>query len=310
MSAALLPLFAIILLGAVAARTGYVPAQTIAPISAFVVRIALPALIFGAVTSAPLGEAINPGFLSGYAAASLAVLTAGIAAGRLVFGLPVAQAAVLGLGMANSNSGFMGYPIALTLIGGAAAPMLAQCMIVENILIIPLAMILIDTGGRGAGAGRVMAILAVALRSPIIVAVVAGLVVSASGLGLPSAVADAVAMLSRIAAPIALFVVGATVATAPLGGMAGPLAAVAAGKLVLHPIAVFAALSLMPGVDPTTLAGGVVFAAVPMLSIFPLLAQRAGMGVVAASALLATTLLSFATLSVAVLPMIAPLLGR
>ena len=49
MTAALIPLFTIIVLGALAARSGYVPAATIAPLSTFVVRVALPALIFTAV---------------------------------------------------------------------------------------------------------------------------------------------------------------------------------------------------------------------------------------------------------------------
>lgn len=308
MTGVLIPLFAVILLGAIAARTGYVPAETIPPISAFVVRIALPALIFNAVTSAPLGESINPGFLGGFALACLTMLLAGTLIGRFAFGLRVNQAVVVGLGMANSNSGFMGYPIALSLIGPAAAPMLAQCMIVENILLIPIAMTVMDSRGRGAETGRLAAILVSALSNPIIIAVLAGLAVAATGLAIPAPLKDAVAMLARIAAPIALFAVGATVATAPLTGVAGMLGTVVIGKLVFHPLVMAGVLSLMPGVDAQTLGGGILFAAVPMLSIYPLLGHRAGMQVLAASALLVATTLSFGTLSV-VLHLIAPLIG-
>ncbi|MBL9059879.1 MAG: AEC family transporter, partial [Mangrovicoccus sp.] len=188
MTAALIPLFTLIVLGALAARTGYVPAATLAPLSTFVVRVALPALVFTAVTSAPLGESINPAFLGGFALGCVIMLAAGITIGRLVFGLTINQAAAFGLGMANSNSGFMGYPIALSLIGPAAAPMLAQAMIVENVLIIPLAMTLIDSrgGGRGDGAGRLAAIAVSALSNPVIIAVIAGLTVAASGFVLPA----------------------------------------------------------------------------------------------------------------------------
>ena len=311
MTAALIPLFTIIVLGALAARSGYVPAATIAPLSTFVVRVALPALIFTAVTSAPLGESINPAFLGGFALGCLVMLLAGIAIGRLVFKLPINQAAAFALGMSNSNSGFMGYPIALSLIGPAAAPMLAQAMIVENVLIIPLAMTLIDSRGRGdkaAGAGRLAAIVVSALSNPVIIAVIAGLAVAASGVVLPAPLREAANMLSRVAAPVALFAVGTTVATAPMGGVAGMLAAVVIGKLVFHPLVMAGSMAIMPGIDPLTLGGGIIFAAVPMLSIYPLIAHRAGMHVLAASALLAATTLSFGSLWV-VVHLIAPLIS-
>ncbi len=309
MTAALIPLFTLIVLGALAARTGYVPAATLAPLSTFVVRVALPALIFTAVTSAPLGESINPAFLGGFALGCLIMLAAGITIGRLVFGLTINQAAAFGLGMANSNSGFMGYPIALSLIGPAAAPMLAQAMIVENVLLIPLAMTLIDSrGGRGDGAGRLAAIAVSALSNPVIIAVVAGLAVAASGFVLPDPLREAALMLSRVAAPLALFAVGTTVATAPLGGVAGMLAVVVIGKLVFHPLVMAGSMALMPGIDPLTLGGGIIFAAVPMLSIYPLIAHRAGMHVLAASALLVATTLSFGSLWV-VVHLIAPLIA-
>lgn len=308
MTAALIPLFTLIVLGALAARTGYVPAATIAPLSTFVVRVALPALIFTAVTSAPLGESINPAFLGGFALGCLIMLAAGITIGRLAFGLTINQAAAFGLGMANSNSGFMGYPIALSLIGPAAAPMLAQAMIVENVLLIPLAMTLIDSRGRGAGAGRLMAIVVSALSNPVIIAVGAGLAVAASGFVLPAPLREAALMLSRVAAPLALFAVGTTVATAPLGGVAGMLAVVVVGKLVFHPLVMAGSMALMPGIDALTLGGGIIFAAVPMLSIYPLIAHRAEMHVLAASALLVATTLSFGTLWV-VVHLIAPLIA-
>ena len=308
MTAALIPLFTLIVLGALAARTGYVPAATIAPLSTFVVRVALPALIFTAVTSAPLGESINPAFLGGFALGCLIMLAAGITIGRLAFGLTINQAAAFGLGMANSNSGFMGYPIALSLIGPAAAPMLAQAMIVENVLLIPLAMTLIDSRGRGAGAGRLMAIVVSARTNPVIIAVGARLAVAASGFVLPAPLREAALMLSRVAAPLALFAVGTTVATAPLGGVAGMLAVVVVGKLVFHPLVMAGSMALMPGIDALTLGGGIIFAAVPMLSIYPLIAHRAGMHVLAASALLVATTLSFGTLWV-VVQLIAPLIA-
>ena len=107
-------------------------------------------------------------------------------------------------------------------------------------------------------------------------------------------------MLSRVAAPVALFAVGTTVATAPMGGVAGMLVAVVIGKLVFHPLVMAGSMAIMPGIDPLTLGGGIIFAAVPMLSIYPLIAHRAGMHVLAASALLAALLFDLPGLRAAV----------
>ncbi len=72
---------------------------------------------------------------------------------------------------------------------------------------------------------------------------------------------------------------------------------VAAGKLLLHPLAVLAVLLMLPGLDATLRTAAVVFACMPMLSIYPLLAQKHGEQAFSAAALLVATLASFATIS-------------
>ncbi|MCL4188938.1 MAG: AEC family transporter [Rhodobacteraceae bacterium] len=299
-----LPLFALIAAGFAGTRTGYVPPALIAPVTAYAIRVAMPAMVFDAVTSVPVTEALNPGFMAAYAGASLAVLAAGMAVGRAVFALPRPQAAIMAMGMACSNSGFMGYPVALGVVGPAAAPLLAQCMLVENVLMFPVVLALTEAGGRSPLRSALAALAGLA-RNPMILALAAALALSASGLALPAPLAEAVAMLARTGPTIALLIIGATIAALPLAGVYGMAGTIAAGKLVLHPAAVLAALSLVPGLDPVLLHGGVVFAAVPMLSIYPIFGERAGLRLLAAAALLAATIGSFATLP-AVLALTGP----
>ena len=73
------------------------------------------------------------------------------------------------------------------------------------------------------------------------------------------------------------------------------------GKLVVHPLAVFAALMAMPGLDPVLIAGGVIFASVPMMSIYPLLGARFGLAGLSAAALLSATVLSCLSITAAIL---------
>ena len=293
------PVFALIASGYLAIRLGYVPAASMRPIGDFVLRIALPALIFRAVGTVPLSQALNAPFLGAYLAGSLGAFGLGWLVMRRGFGVAPAAASILALGMSLSNSGFVGYPVVLSVLGPVAATLLAQCMLVENIVMIPMALALAE---RREGGWRVALPSAAqgAMRNPIVVSVLAGLAFSASGLPLPEAVAAPLGLMADVAAPVALFAIGGTVASLPLAGVRRRVGAIVAGKLVVHPLLVLAALTAAPGVDETARTGGTLYAAVSMLSIFPLLSARVGLELVAATSLLAAVVLSFGTLSLAI----------
>ena len=81
----------------------------------------------------------------------------------------------------------------------------------------------------------------------------------------------------------------------------GLTAALLAGKLFLHPLLVmtaFAGLALVGFVLPTEMRqAGILLAAMPVMSIYPILAQRHGMEGDAATTLLLSTLASFISLN-------------
>ena len=132
-----LPIYLIILLGYVAVRVGYSPPGTINALSQFAVRVCLPALIFSALATSSTGEALNWIVISGYLVASLAALLIGYTVMRRVFQQGPPEAWIHGLGIANSNSGFIGFAIASMVFPKTALPVLAWIMIVENAVIIP-----------------------------------------------------------------------------------------------------------------------------------------------------------------------------
>jgi predicted permease len=75
---------------------------------------------------------------------------------------------------------------------------------------------------------------------------------------------------------------------------------IAAGKLLLHPLAVALAFRLVGPPDPALKATGVIMASMPMVSIYPLLGQRYGLGDVCAAALMIATVLAVATTTVVI----------
>jgi len=293
------PVYLLIALGYACVRTGYVPQQHIGSISLFVVRICLPALVFTAVTVSSSGAALNWSFLFGYAIAAVAALTVGMLVMRYYFKQPAPLSWLLGLGMANSNSGFMGFPIASLVFGDVAGGVLALAMIVENMIVIPLALIASDMADARGGSGRqaIRQAFGNFVRNPLVIAIALALAVRATGLTMPEPLVRGLTMLSSVAPGVALFVVGGSVANYSMKGYWRRVTTITVGKLFLHPALTFAALSLLPGVDASLVPVGVLFAAVPMLSIFPILAERHGGGALSASALIVATIASFFTVS-------------
>lgn len=295
------PIFALIVSGFLAVRSGYLDAAVIRALGAFVLRVAMPALIFGALAGAPLGATLRPGYLVAYGAASGAVFALGYALGRSRGGTPAAMQA---LGMACTNSGFLGFPIATLAVGPLAASVFAQNLLIENLLVIPGALILAEFG-RGA-AGRPPAEVAAGVarnlaRNPLILAILAGVVTAALGVPVPAWIDLPVALLAGTAAPLALVVIGGTVAGLPRGALPPGTLRVVAGKLVLHPLAVLAALLLVPGLDPLVVATGVIFASVPMITVYPIIAGEFDEEQAAAAALFAAMLAAFVTVPLALI---------
>jgi malonate transporter and related proteins len=242
------------------------------------------------------------------------VMGVSFAWGRWVQRKSLPLAAFSALGMSNSNSGFIGYPIAVQVLGaGPAAVALSLNVVIENLLIIPLALIIADSGVHGGEGGRhwwsvLKQSLAAQARNPFILAVVAGFVVSLSGLPVPEPLARSIGMLAAAAIGVALFVVGGSLVDIPLKGMAQDVTAIALGKLILHPAAVALAVWVLLPDDPVARTAAVALAAAPMLSIYPILAQKYGLEGFCAAALLLTTVLSFVTISVT-LWLLGPELG-
>lgn len=292
-----IPVYLLIGLGYLAARRGWFAAAEMRVFGRFVIQFALPALVFQALAQRPFSEILNGRYLFTYAAGSLLVLLGGWFVARRVQGHGAAFSALFGMGMGFSNSGFVGYPIALQVLGPNAAVALALCMLVENVLLLPLTLALAE-GNTAARAwhGVLRQALVRLAKNPLILAIAAGLAVSLLGLEIPVPVAKGVGLLAGASTALALFVIGGSLKGLQLRGQLRGVGVVALGKLLLHPLAVLALVHLVPVAEPLRTAA-VLFAAMPMLSIYPILAQPHGEESFCAAALLLATVLSLLTVS-------------
>lgn len=296
------PIYILIALGFGAVRLRLLATAELRALGVFVISFALPALLFKALSPRPLGALIDPDALFAYTLASL--LMAGLGIGLTVFvkrrGLQ--EGAMLAMGMAVSNSAFVGLPIAQPLFGAAASANLAIYLVVESMIMLPLLLTVAEIGGSGRGRlGQVLRnVIGNLVRNPMIVAIVAGVACAALAVRIPLPLARAVDMLATASAPVALFYIGGTLASLSVRGMAGSIGVIMAGKLGGHALVVFLLLLALPGLDPALKAALVLNACMPMASIYPIVAQKYGQQGIAAAALVATTVASFLTISAVV----------
>lgn len=288
-----LPVYLIIAAGYAAVKAGYVQAEDMRALGRVVLRLCIPATLFVAILRVPAGEAIRWDFLLPYAAGSLAVFAAITALVRGALGRAWQASVLSGLGASSSNSGFMGFPIVALVLGDVALVAFSMAVIVENILMIPLAMLLAD-GGRG---GLWTGVLRPMLTNPLLIAVAAAVTLSLLSVQLPAALLRTLEMVAPVGPPVALMAVGGSIAALSFAPLRADVGAVVAGKLILHPLAVGLAFAATGSLPPDLALAGILFAAVPMMSIYALFGQRWGAEGMAASALLLATALSFFTVS-------------
>ena len=294
------PIYLAIALGYIVTQRGLFTRADMQVFGKFTIQLALPALLFNALSRRSVGEILNWQYLAAYTVATLAVVLGGLFWTRRVLGKPLSLASVVTMGMACSNSGFVGYPVAMLTLGSTVAGVsLALNMVVENLLIIPL--LLAVAGSEGVPGQWRQAFVQTfkgLLGNPMIWGIVAGFAVSLFGVPMPEPVSRTINLFSAASGALSLFVIGGSLVGLKPEGLKGTIAQIALGKLLVHPLVMLVVLLwLIPIADPALRTAALLTCAMPMMGIYTILAQRFGHGAISAAALLVSTVVSFFTLS-------------
>ena len=299
------PIYLVVAAGYLATRIGLFARADMRVFGKYVIHLALPALLFNALSQRSVAEVLNPVFVAAYAIGGVATMMLGILWARRFAAKPLSAAAIVGMGMSCPNSGFIGFPLITQVFGAATAGIgLALAMVVENFLLLPLALAIADSDvgeAQGSRAQRWLAALAQSMkalaRNPMIWGIAVGFLFSLFGWRLPEPVAKAVNLFAVSTAALSLFVIGGSLVGIRAEGMRRDVTAIAIGKLLVHPLLVLALVLLLPPMARELQVAVVIMAAVPMLGIYPILAQKHGHDAMAAAAQLGTTVASFLTLT-------------
>jgi len=291
------PLLALILLGWFLRRRALLGAAAARELTAFVVWLALPSLLFEGIAGASWQQLWQPRFVLAYAGAMVAtfLLTWCCLPRRQAF----AERCLDCFGATYANSGFIGIPLSVLLLGQEALIPATIATLLTAVLLFAVGIVLLELGAGSAA--RPLATVGKAARAvarnPLVVATLAGGLWSATGWTMPQAPHRLLELLAGAAGPCALVSIGALLAQpAPQGGAATPLAPVIVAKLVVLP-AVCALLALrvfaLPPVWATT---AVLLNALPTGTGPFMLAEFYGRDVARASRIMfVTTILSLAS---------------
>ena len=281
------PFFALVLCGYLAARSRLLPLDAVPGLNMFVLYFALPCMLYRFGSTTPLMQLFNPvvavlWLLSG----ALIVGATAWRARRLGAGWP--DAAMGALVAAFPNSGFMGVPLILALLGaGAVGPVMAT-LLVDLVVTTSLCIGLSQWGAAGerGPAKAVGRALQGVLRNPMPWSILLGALAGALGFALWAPLGKTVQLLADAASPVALFTIGAVLARSQMrpattAGQAAPrdVGVLAVTKLLLHPLLVWTmgTLAVRAGaLDTSALTPLVLVAALPAASNVSLLAERFG----------------------------------
>jgi malonate transporter len=308
------PFFALVLCGYIAARRRMLPFDAISGLNSFVLYFALPCMLYRFGASTPIAQLLDGAAIAVYLLCAL-VLVGFVVAVSMNRRIGWNDASFGALVAAFPNTGFMGVPLLVALLGAAAAGPAILTILVDLLVTTSLCVALSRLDGadeHGASKAAKNALRGVALN-PMPWAIVLGGVSSALQMQPVKPVLQTIGLLADSASPVALFTIGAVLARSQF--MAAqrehapmPLrdyVPVAVVKLVVHPLLVLmvgaAAISLGLPLDKFALTVMVLVAALPSASNVSLLAERFGAdtGRIARIILL-TTAAAFLTFSGAV----------
>lgn len=302
------PFFALVLCGFVATRRGLLPLVAIPGLNTFVLYFALPCMLYRFGAQTPIAQLLDPVVASVYLLCSLLVVGISIAATRQRWGWN--DAAFGALVAAFPNSGFMGVPLLVALLGQASAGTVILTTALDMVVTTSLCIALSRLGqGEGGAAQALRNALKGMLTNPMPWSIAFGAVASALAFELPGPIDRTVAMLAAAASPVALFTIGAVLARSQMNQHEQvaprhyvPLALV---KLIVHPLLVWLACLAARAsgfeIAPLAMTTLVLVAALPSASNVSLLTERFGAhGGRVARIILVSTVLAFVTFSAAV----------
>lgn len=250
----ILPIFAISAIGYAFGCFGLFTTDMAAVINRFAILVALPALLFSFLISAPFAE-FNWVLVAAYFASSLLIYAAGFCVMRYGFKLGPRESLLLGMAGCFTNHVFFVLYIAANVYGEAATIPILSIITFDAFVIFGGTFLYMDVVVSGARSP--VQALKVFFKNPMILAMIVGLCVGIFSIPVHDGLITYAQFTGGAAAPAAMFALGVVLSGAAIRRFDGAAATIASMKLVLHPLLLFFACFILV---PNDLASGEIWA--------------------------------------------------
>ena len=257
------PVFLIIGLGYAVVWRKLLSAEQTDGLMSFAQGIAIPCLLFRAVSQMDLGSGFNILMLVSFYGSCLVVFFVGILGARFLFGRPWEDSVVIGFACLFSNSVLLG----LAIIGRAFDEAALESCVVIVAFHAPFCYLLgISTmeivRSRSANLLRTSRTTATTIfKNPIMLGIFLGMAFNLLDIALPSLVADALDMLARSALPAALFALGGVLVRYRPEGEFRVIAWIGVLGLIVHPAVTWILSHIVFELNASLVQGAVITAA-------------------------------------------------
>ncbi|MEM7041210.1 MAG: AEC family transporter [Pseudomonadota bacterium] len=302
---AVVPLFALIVLGFVAGKFRWIDGAGVKTLVTFIFNIAMPALLFRLVVTSDVAGLIDLRFVFGYFSVLAAVALIGALLGWALLNQRGPELVIQGFGSCFPNTVLLGIPLMIALYGERGAVPVTM-IFVFNVALYSLVTMLLEIVRKGDSRVRPVALVTTTLRAiignPIILAAIFGMIVGSLGFGLAPMLDETLSFIGQAGPPTALFALGASLGVREVArGLHGPLGAaglMTVTKLAIHPALAWATAAAL-GLDAFLTAALVIVAALPVGANVYIFAQHYDVAVPeASSAVLISTAISMVTIPV------------
>jgi predicted permease len=284
------PVFSLIAIGFLAAKTRYTSEGAGRIVSEVGYKVAMPALLFRAMLA--VGDTpVSPLLL-------IACYFCGIAFCWLATGLLAVlvlrrngeDAASIAMGSCFSNGVMLGFPIIIQSFGPDAATPIAFLATCETLFLWLIGTLHMEMARQDRGHSLVRAVGGVIVevaRNPLVVAMAAGLVCRYLGVTVPELPMKIISIVAQAAVPVSLLGLGMSLAGYSIAGQAPTISVILFMKMVVYPAAAFTLATVVFALPPVWAGALVTYVSMPVGANAFLFASRYERAVASVSAAVA-----------------------
>lgn len=260
-----LTLFLLMMCGLFSMKKGLLDDRGAATLNMLVLTFAQPALILTGMQKDASPELIRD-LLWTFLLACVIIGISGLIASRVFLREEKQRRAVLTNMAMVSNCGFMGYPVIIAALG--------QDALIYAVMYVSAFNLMSWTVCAGIFGGRKAMQPLQLLKTPSLLAVLAGFVLFLTGWRLPGFVNDALTMLGNLTTPVAMYVIGSRLSGLKLSHLTDlPLLAACLLRLIVFPLTTLFLLRLTPLSQPV-ISALYLCTAMPCAALTAMMAER------------------------------------